>query len=82
MNLQIKPDQPYLTVHQVRQSYRVSPDTIWRLSRNCDFPKQRKIGPNVTRWRMSDLEEHEQQFRTCFAGYMGAACSWELPIAC
>lgn len=82
MNLQIKPDQLYLTVDQVAQRYSVSTDTIWRWSRNGDFPKQRKIGPNVTRWRMSDLEEHEQQFRTCFAGYMGAACSWELPIAC
>lgn len=82
MNFNIKPDQLYLTVDQVAKRYGVSKDTIWRWSRTGDFPKPRKIGPNVTRWRFSDIEDHEQQFRTCFAGYMSAACSWELPVAC
>lgn len=81
MNLHIKPDQLYLTVDQVAQRYGVSTDTIWRWARNGSFPKARRVGPNVTRWRLSDLEAHEQEFRACFAGYMSAGCSWVLPIA-
>lgn len=30
--------------------------TVWRYSKNGDFPAPLKIGPNATRWRVSDIE--------------------------
>ena len=58
---------PYLTVSQVAQRYHVSTDSIWRWKRNGDFPSPVRVGPNCSRWRLSDLVEHESQLKSCFA---------------
>ncbi len=57
----------YLNASEVADRYRVSTDTIWRWSRNGDMPKPVKLSPGSTRWRLSDLSEHEAQFSVGFA---------------
>lgn len=66
MNHTDNPDLLYLSVGQVAERYGVSTDSIWRWKRTGDFPKPVRIGPNCTRWRLTDLLEHESTFRTCF----------------
>lgn len=34
----------------------VSVATVWRWSATGNFPTPLKIGPNATRWRVSDIE--------------------------
>ena len=67
MNAIVKPEDLYLTVEQVAERYRVSTDSIWRWRRNGSFPSPVRVGPNCTRWRLSDMIEHEREFRACFA---------------
>jgi prophage regulatory protein len=67
MNVIVKPDNVYLSVDQVAERYGLSADTIWRWKRNGKFPASVRIGPNCTRWRMSDLIEHESRFQASFA---------------
>jgi len=57
-------DALYLNVTQVAHRYGVSTDTIWRWCRNGDFPSVLKLGPSVSRWKLTELEQHEQTFRT------------------
>jgi prophage regulatory protein len=67
MNAHSPISSPYLTVVQVAERYGVSTDTIWRWKRDGRLPSAVRIGPNCTRWRLSDLLEHEVTFETCFA---------------
>lgn len=64
MNKPVSPATLYLDVGQVAERYGVSTDTIWRWKRHGVFPKPVKIGPGTTRWRMSDLLDHDTTF-TC-----------------
>lgn len=57
----------YLSVGQVAERYGVSTDSIWRWKRQGEFPAPVRVGPNCTRWRVSDLIEHESQLQACFA---------------
>lgn len=66
MNVTVNPNTLYLTVQQVAERYGVSTDSIWRWKRSGDFPAPVRIGPNCTRWRLSDLVEHESQMKACF----------------
>lgn len=63
MKTYIEPQTLYLSVQQVAERYGVSTDTIWRWVRNGTFPKRFKLGSGTTRWRMSDLIEHETTFQ-------------------
>lgn len=56
----------FLTVEQVAARYNVSKDTIWRWKRDGKFPAACRVGPGATRWRLSDLLEHEAAFQACF----------------
>lgn len=67
MNVTVNPNTMYLSVQQVAERYGVSTDSIWRWKRNGDFPAPVRVGPNCTRWRLSDLIEHESQLNACFA---------------
>ena len=67
MNMTVQPETLYLSVDQVAQRYGVSTDSIWRWKRAGDFPAAVRIGPNCTRWRLSDILEHEDQMQACFA---------------
>lgn len=52
----------YLTVRQAAARLAVSVPTVWRWARERpDFPKPHRLGPNCTRWRLSDLEAWEAQ---------------------
>jgi len=62
----VNPDELYLSASQVAKRFGVSKDTIWRWKREGKFPKGVKIGGS-TRWRLSDLLEHEGQLQACFA---------------
>ena len=54
----------YLSVAQVAARYGVSTDTIWRWTREGNFPKRFKLGPNISRWRLSDLIDHDGTLST------------------
>lgn len=60
------PEQ-FLTVDQVASRYNTSTDSIYRWKRDGDFPKTVRLGKGTTRWRLSDLVDHEAQLSTCFA---------------
>ena len=65
----VNQDEVYLNVDQVAKRFGVSKDTIWRWKREGNFPKGVKIGGS-TRWRLSDLLEHEGQLQACFATHI------------
>jgi len=67
MNVNVIPENLFLSVDQVAERYGVSTDSIWRWKRQGRFPAAVSIGPNCTRWRLSDLVEHERQMQACFA---------------
>jgi len=51
----------FLTVDQVAERYGTSKASIWRWRKKVKhFPAPLKVGPNCTRWRISDLEKYEQ----------------------
>ena len=45
---------------EVAMRYGVSRPTIWRWTKNGNFPKPVKLGAGSTRWRSSDIEAWEQ----------------------
>lgn len=53
----------FLKDTEVAVRYGVSRPTIWRWTKNGSFPKPVKLGAGSTRWRASDLEAWENQFR-------------------
>jgi prophage regulatory protein len=57
----------FLTVSEVADRYSVSVDSIWRWKREGTFPAGVRLGKGCTRWRLSDLEEHERTLQACFA---------------
>lgn len=61
------PENLFLNVAQVAARYGISKDSVWRWSSTGDLPKPVKLGPNVTRWRLADLLEHDQNLTSCFA---------------
>ena len=67
MSEHINTENLFLTVAEVAKRYAVSTDTIWRWSRKDDFPRPVKIGPNITRWRLADVLEHDQSLKAGFA---------------
>ncbi len=50
-------DTVYFTDKQVAERFGVACETIWRWRDKGDFPKSYKLGPNMTRWRLSEVEE-------------------------
>jgi prophage regulatory protein len=57
------PDNLFLTVGQVADRYGVSTDSIWRWKRDGAFPKPFRVGPNCTRWRVSDLIDYDRTLK-------------------
>ena len=66
-NIQVPTENLFLTVEQVAARYNVSKDSIWRWKREGRVPAAVVVGPNSTRWRLSDLIEHESKMTVCFA---------------
>ena len=49
-------DSPYQTRQQVEKLFQVSRPTLYRWMKEGNFPKNVKFGPNLVRWKTSDLE--------------------------
>lgn len=49
----------YLTDKQIAERFAVSLSTVWRWTRNGDFPQPIKLGPNITRWKLDEVEAWE-----------------------
>lgn len=58
-------DEKYLSARELASRYEVSLVTPWRWAKNGSFPSPVKLGPNCTRWKLSDIESWE-------AGKVGA----------
>ena len=67
MNVTVSPQNRYLSIDEVARRFGVSTDSIRRWANAGNFPKPKKVGPNTTRWRLSEIEEHETGMQTCFA---------------
>lgn len=53
----------FVTDKQCADRYGVHKATIHRWVKEGNFPKPIKLGPNCTRWKLSDLEAWEQSQR-------------------
>ena len=49
-------DSPYQTRHQLEKLFKVSPATIYRWIKEGNFPKPVRLGANMVRWKVSDIE--------------------------
>jgi len=49
-------DSPYQTRQQVEKLIQVSRATIYRWTKEGNFPKPVKLGANMVRWKTSDIE--------------------------
>ena len=57
----VEANQVFLSDVQVAARYRVSRATTWRWSKETGFPAPVRLGPNTTRWGLSELEEWERK---------------------
>ena len=57
----MKPEQKekYLSDKELATRYEVSRVTPWRWAKKNAFPSPVKLGPNCTRWKLSDVEAWE-----------------------
>lgn len=53
------PRSHYASVADLATHLSVSKDTIWRWTRNGDFPAPVKLSPQMTRWRWADVHAWE-----------------------
>ena len=67
MTMPVSPGNLYLSIDEVARRFGVSTDSIRRWANAGNFPKPRKVGPNTTRWKLSEVEAHEACMSTCFA---------------
>ena len=51
--------EKYLSARKLATSYEVSRVTPWRWAKKGAFPSPVKLGPNCTRWKLSDVEAWE-----------------------
>ena len=56
----------YLTVAQVAKRFGISTDTVWRWTRDGEFPIPWRMGPNTTGWKLSEVLDFEAKLTTCF----------------
>lgn len=53
--------ETHSSVKQIANRYSVHEKTIWRWTRNGQFPRPVRLTPGCVRWRESDLAEWEAQ---------------------
>ncbi len=51
----------YCTDLEIAGRYKISRQTLWTWVRKGKYPAPVKLGPNVTRWRASEVEKYESQ---------------------
>ena len=49
-------DSPYQTRNQLEKLFKVSSATIYRWIKAGNFPKPVRLGPNMVRWKASDIK--------------------------
>ena len=54
--MSIEFDSPYQTRHELEKLLKVSPATIYRWIKEGNFPKPVRLGANMVRWKVSDIE--------------------------
>lgn len=52
--------EQYLSDRELATRYEVSRVTPWRWAKKGAFPSPVKLGPNCTRWKLSDVEAWEE----------------------
>jgi len=57
--LTITQNTRFLSVTQMAERYSVSPDTVWRWTREGYIPAPIKINPQITRWRLDEVEARD-----------------------
>jgi len=63
MNTTQTHDEAFLSVKKVEKRYGISDSTLYQWSKSGMFPKPYKLGPKLSRWKLSELEAWEQQGR-------------------
>ncbi|MEG3081320.1 AlpA family phage regulatory protein [Halomonas sp. 5021] len=58
-----KPGNEFLSADQAANRYGVHRASIYRWAKESAFPAPIKLGPNVTRWALADLEAWEKSQR-------------------
>ena len=66
MNSMTSSENLYLTVGQVAKRFGISTDTVWRWTRDGEFPKPWRMGPNTTGWKLSYILDYQAKLTTCF----------------
>ena len=51
--------EKYLSDKELAARYEVSRITPWRWTKKGSFPSPVKLGPNCTRWKLSEIEAWE-----------------------
>lgn len=55
------PIRVWLTAAQVAERYSVSMPTVWTWAREGRIPTPHKLAENTTRWRLSELDAHDDK---------------------
>lgn len=50
----------WMTDRDVAERYSISRISVWRWAREGIIPTPYKLGPNVTRWKSSELDERDE----------------------
>jgi len=61
--MQPEQKEKYLSDKELASRYEVSRVTPWRRPKKGAFPAPVKLGPNCTRWKLSDVEAWEAEKR-------------------
>ncbi len=55
------PIRVWLNATQVAERYGVSIPTVWTWAKDDRLPQPHKLAENTTRWRLSELEAHDDE---------------------
>ena len=55
------PVRVWLKASQVAERYGVSIPTVWTWSKDDRLPQPHKLAENTTRWRLSELDAHDDE---------------------
>ena len=61
MQEQTNPILIWLSDKQVAERYAIKRNSVWRWARTGILPQPHKIGPNTTRWRVTELDQFDQK---------------------